>query len=147
MDEVQRGGDRVIVVNSQPDIGSDELPPRRLRSLGAVAAHATDPMSGDSRPRRGGTRRGNPLVSMVMTAAPIALAAYGITFLTGRTTMLATTAELALFWLGGITLAWRGLGPGGRDARGGIWLGRAIGLVIGAVAAVYLLLDTVTPLL
>jgi hypothetical protein len=86
-------------------------------------------------------------MSLLLTAVPVAAAAYGITFLEDRTTILAATGGLALLWLLGIIAAWRGLAPGGRDNRAGLWLGRAIGLVMGAVAAVYLLLDTVSPLL
>ncbi len=146
--EVRPNGDRVIVVNSQPTDSEGELPPRRLRSLGSVAAHATDPIPGDSRPRRGsGRRSGRPLLSMLATAVPLAAAAFGITYLDGRTLILAATAALIVLWLVGIAAAWRGLGPGSRDSRGGVWLGRAIGLVIGALVSVYVLLDTVTPLL
>lgn len=145
--EVERNGERVIVVNSQPSAIDKELPPRRLRSLGAVSAHATSPVSGgDSRPRRGTTRRWRPLVAMLVTALPLIAAAWGIRFLDARGAILATTAVLVLVWLVGIVAAWRGLGPGSRDS-GGVWLGRAIGLVLGALVAVYLLLDTVTPLL
>lgn len=146
-EEVRADGERVIVVNSQPRARDEsDLPPRQVRSLGSVAAHATDPISGDSQPRRGGSRRGNPLLSILLTAVPLAAAALGITFLEGRTTVLAATAALALVWVLGIAAAWRGLGPRGRDS-GGVWLGRAIGLVLGALAAVYLLLETVSPLL
>lgn len=144
-EEVRADGERVIVVNSQPSARESELPPRQMRSLGAVTAHATDPVSGDGQPRRGASRRGRPLVSMLVTSVPLAAAAFGITFLEDRSTVLTATAALVLVWLLGIVAAWRGLGPGGRDS--GIWLGRAIGLVLGALAAVYLLLDTVSPLL
>lgn len=144
--EVERDGERVIVVNSQPSRTEQELPPRRMRSLGSVAAHATSPVSGgEGRPRRG-SRRGSPLVSMLVTAVPLVAAAWGITFLEDRVPILVATGLLVLVWLLGIAAAWRGLGPGSRDS-GGTWLGRAIGLVLGAVAAVYLVLDTVTPLL
>lgn len=147
-EEVRPDGERVIVVNSQPSGGDEDLPPRRLRSLGSVAAHATDPVPGDGRPRRGSGRRGGrPLLSMLATAVPVAAAALGITYLDSRTSILGATAVLVALWLLGIVAAWRGLGPGSRDSRGGVWLGRAIGLVLGALAAVYLLLDTVTPLL
>lgn len=140
-------GDRVIVVNSQPQAGQQELPPRRLRSLGPVAAHATEAMPGDGRPRRSSGRRGNAFLSLLMTALPTIAAAYAITLLNGRTAILASTAVLAVLWLAGIGAAWRGMAPGGRDNRAGVWLGRAIGLVLGALVAVYLLLDTVSPLL
>lgn len=143
--EEVRDGERVIVVNSQPRSGEQELPPRRLRSLGAVSSHASEAPSSEGRPRRG--RRGNPLVSMLVTFVPLAAAAWAITLLDGRVAILVTTSLLALVWLVGIAAAWRGLGPGSRDSRGGIWLGRAIGLVLGALVALYLLLDTVTPLL
>lgn len=148
-EEVRADGERVIVVNSQPRVrDSGEMPPRQMRSLGSVSAHATDPVSGDSQPRRGGGgRRGTPLLSMLLTAVPLAAAAWGITFLDSRTAILTAAATLVVVWLLGIVAAWRGLGPGGRDSRGGVWLGRAIGLVLGALAAVYLLLDTVSPLL
>ena len=147
-EEVRADGERVIVVNSQPRArDGSELPPRQMRSLGAVTAHATDPVSGDTQPRRGSTRRGNPLLSMLLFAVPLAAAAWGITMLEGRTAVLGATAALVVLWLVGIVAAWRGLGPGSRDGRSGVWLGRAIGLVLGALAAVYLLLDTVTPLL
>ena len=146
-EERRDNGDRVIVVNSQPQAGQQEMPPRRLRSLGPVAAHATEAMPGDGRPRRSSGRRGNAFLSLVLTAVPVALAAWGITMLEGRTSVLAATAALAVLWLLGIVAAWRGLAPGGRDNRAGLWLGRAIGLVLGALAAVYLLLDTVSPLL
>lgn len=146
-EEVRADGERVIVVNSQPRARDDsEMPPRQVRSLGSVASHATDPVSGDSQPRRGGSRRGNPLLSMLLTAVPLAAAAFGITFLEDRTTVLAATGGLAVVWVLGIAAAWRGLGPRSRDS-GGVWLGRAIGLVLGALAALYLLLDTVSPLL
>lgn len=146
-EEVRADGERVIVVNSQPRArDGSEMPPRQMRSLGSVTSHATDPVSGDSQPRRGGGRRGKPLLSILLTALPLVAAAFGITFLEGRTVVLGATAALVLVWLLGIVAAWRGLGPGGRDSRGGIWLGRAIGLVLGALAAVYLLLDTVSPL-
>ncbi len=145
-EEVRRDGDRVIVVNSQPASGEGEMPPRRLRHLGAVAAHATDPVSGDAQPRRG-SRGGNPLLSILLYALPFAAAAYGITQLTGRTVLLGATAGLLVLWLLGIVAAWRGLGPGQRDGRTGVWLGRAIGLVLGALAAVYLLLEKVSGLL
>lgn len=145
-EEVERDGERVIVVNSQPSSTERELPPRGMRSLGSVAAHATSPVSGgEGRPRRGG-RRGNPMVSMLATAVPLVLAAWAITFLDDRVPILVATGALVLVWLLGIAAAWRGLGPGARDS-GGTWLGRAIGLVLGALVAVYLLLDTVTPLL
>ncbi len=146
-EERRDNGDRVIVVNSQPQGGQQELPPRRLRSLGPVAAHATEAMPGDGRPRRSSGRRGNAFLALLLTAVPVALAAWGITMLEGRTTILAATGGLAALWLIGIIAAWRGLAPGGRDNRAGLWLGRAIGLVLGALAAVYLLLDTVSPLL
>lgn len=146
-EEKRANGERVIVVNSQPEAGQQELPPRRLRALGPVMAHATEAVPGESRPRRGGGRRGSALLSLLFTALPVAAAAYGITFLEDRTTILGATGGLALLWLFGIIAAWRGLAPGGRDNRAGLWLGRAIGLVLGAVAAVYLLLDTVTALL
>ncbi len=147
-EEVRPNGERVIVVSSQPAGSEEDLPPRRLRSLGSVAAHATDPVPGESRPRRGsGRRSGRPLLSMLSTAVPLAAAAFGITYLDDRTPILAATAALTLLWLVGIAAAWRGLGPGSRDSRGGVWLGRAIGLVLGALVAVYVLLDTVTPLL
>jgi len=145
-EEVRANGDRVIVVNSQPPSGDAEVPRRKLRSLGAVSAHATDPITGDSRPRRGSTRRGSPLVALLVTAVPFAAVALGISYLDGRVAILASTAVLALVWLLGIAAAWRGLGPGRRDSSG-VWLGRAVGLVLGALVAVYLLLDTVTPLL
>lgn len=140
--EEVRGDDRVIVVNSQPGRTESELPPRRLKSLGSVSSHATDPVSGDGQPRRGG-RRGNPLLSLLLFAVPLALAGFGIAQLDARTPLLAATAALAAVWLVGIVAAWRALGPGGRDGRSAVWLGRAIGLVLGAVAAVYLLLDPV----
>lgn len=147
-EERRDGGDRVIVVNSQPRASERELPPRRLRSLGPVAAHATEAMPGDGRPRRSsGGRRGNALVSLLLTALPTIAAAYGITLLEGRTTILAATAALAVLWLLGIVAAWRGMAPGGRDNRAGIWLGRAIGLVLGALVAVYILLEPVSGLL
>lgn len=146
-EEVRPTGERVIVVNSQPSGSDEDLPPKRLRSLGSVAAHATDPVPGDGRPRRGSGRRGRPLLSMLAMAVPLAAAAFGITLLEDRTVILAATAALTVLWLVGIAAAWRGLGPGSRDSRGGVWLGRAIGLVLGALVAVYVLLDTVTPLL
>lgn len=147
-EEVRADGERVIVVNSKPRARSEsDLPPRQMRSLGNVTAHATDPVSGDSQPRRGNTRRGRPLLSMLLTAALLAGAAFGIGFLEGRTVILGAAAGLVVVWLFGIGAAWRALGPGGRDGRSGVWLGRAIGLVLGALAAVYLLLDKVTGLL
>ena len=146
-EERRADGNRVIVVNSQPAAGQQELPPRRLRSLGPVSSHATETMPGESRPRRSSGRRGNALVALLLTALPVAAAAWGITLLEGRTEVLAATGALAAVWLLGIVAAWRGLAPGGRDNRAGVWLGRAIGLVLGALAAVYLLLDTVSPLL
>lgn len=147
-EEVRDDGERVIVVNSQPRAREDsDLPPRQMRSLGSVTAHATDPVTGEGQPRRGGGRRGRPLLSLLVTAVPLAAAAYGITLLEERTAILAATAALLVVWLLGIASAWRALDPEGRDKRSGIWLGRAVGLVLGALAAVYLLLDTVTPLL
>lgn len=146
--ERRDGGDRVIVVNSQPRASEREMPPRRLRSLGPVAAHATEAMPGEGRPRRSGSgRRGNAFVALLVTALPTIAAAYAITLLEGRTAILVATGVLAALWLAGIVAAWRGMAPGGRDNRAGIWLGRAIGLVLGALVAVYLLLDTVSPLL
>ena len=146
-EERRANGDRVIVVNSQPRASEHERPPRRLRSLGSVAAHATEAVTGDGGPRRHSGRRGSSLLALLVTALPVAAAAWGITFLEGRTRILAATAALGVVWLLGIAAAWRGLAPGNRDNRAGVWLGRAIGLVLGAVAAVYLLLDTVAPLL
>ena len=145
-EERRVNGDRVIVVNSQPQAGQQGLPPRKLRSLGPVASHATETMPGEGRPRRSSGRGGNAFVALVLMAVPVAAAAWGITFLEERTEILAATGALAVLWLLGIVAAWRGLAPGGRDKRAGVWLGRAIGLVLGALAAIYLLLDTVTPL-
>lgn len=143
--EVMRGGQRVIVVNSQPNPGEDDLPPRQMRGLGAVATHATDPVTGDSRRRRSG---GGALMAIVVAAVPVLLGAFLIAqFLEDRTVVLAATAVLALLWLVGLASAWRGLGPNGRDGRGAVYFGRAVGLVVGAVGAVYLLIDVVPPLL
>ena len=144
--EVVRGGQRVIVVNSQPaPSASGDMPPRRMRRLGAVQQHATDPVTGET--RRRSPRRGGALSAIVIAAVPVLLAAFGITFLEDRTLVLAATGALALLWLVGLASAWRGLGPKGRDGRGAVLFGRAVGLVAGAVGAVYLLIDKVAPLL
>lgn len=148
--EVVRGGQRVIVVNSQPRPGEEELPPRQMRGLGSVQTHATGPVSGgEQRRRRAST--GSSLTAIVTTAVPVLLAAYVITLIADSslddTFVLAATALLALLWLGGLVSAWRGLGPGGRDGRSGVHFGRAVGLVVGAVGAVYLLIEVVPPLL
>ena len=143
--EVVRGGQRVIVVNSQPEPGASELPPRRMRRLGAVEQHATDPVTGEV--RRRSNRSGGALWAIVVAAVPVLLAAFGITFLEDRTLVLAATGVLALLWLLGLASAWRGLGPNAREGRGAVLFGRAVGLVAGAVGAVYLLIDTVAPLL
>ncbi len=146
-EERRANGDRVIVVNSQPQAGMQELPPRRLRSLGPVTSHATEAVPGDGRPRRSSGRRGNAFLALLLTALPVAAVAFGIRLLEDRTAILVATGALAVVWALGIIAAWRGLAPGNRDNRAGVWLGRAIGLVLGALAAVYLLLETVSPLL
>lgn len=143
--EVVRGGQRVIVVNSQPKPGAVDMPPRRMRRLGAVQQHATDPVTGET--RRRSPRTGSALSAIVLTAVPVLLAAFGITFLEDRTLVLAATGALALLWLLGLASAWRGLGPKGRDGRGAVMFGRAVGLVAGAVGAVSLLNDKVAGLL
>lgn len=142
--EVMRGGQRVIVVNSQPRPGDEELPPRQMRGLGSVSNHASGPVSSDQRRRR---RSGGALGAIVTAAVPVLLAAFAITFLEDRTLVLGATAVLAVLWLVGLGTAWRGLGPKGRDGRSGVFFGRAVGLVVGAVGAVYLLIDVVPPLL
>lgn len=143
--EVVRGGQRVIVVNSQPRPSENELPPRRMRRLGSVQTHATDPVTGEARRRP--NRGGSALTAIVTAAVPVLLLAFGITFLTDRTAVLAATGVLAVLWLVGMATAWRGLGPNGREGRGGVLFGRAVGLVLGAVGAVYLLIDQVAPLI
>lgn len=146
-EERRANGDRVIVVNSQPQAGQRELPPRRLRSLGPVSSHATEALPGDGRPRRSSGRRGNAFLALLVTAVPVTAAAFGITLLEGRSVILGAAGGLAALWLLGIVAAWRGLAPGNRDNRAGVWLGRAIGLVLGALAAVYLLIEPVSALL
>lgn len=144
--EVVRGGQRVIVVNSQPAPSDNgDLPPRRMRRLGAVQQHATDPVTGET--RRRSPRAGGALSAIVIAAVPVLLAAYAITFLEDRTVVLAATGVLALLWLVGLGTAWRGLGPKGRDGRGAVLFGRAVGLVAGAVGAVSLLIEDVSALL
>ncbi len=144
-EEVRRGGQRVIVVNSQPATSPSERLPRRLRSLGSVSAHATDPVSVDSRPRRRSS--GNALMGLISTLLPLSLIAGGITVLNSRTAILTWSGILAGLLLVGLVMAWRGLGPRGRDGRGGVWFGRAVGIVGGGLVAVKLLLDKVLPLL
>lgn len=143
--EVMRGGQRVIVVNSQPRPGDDDLPPRQVRGLGAVSNHASGPVSGSEQRRR--ASGGSALGSIVTAAVPVLLAAFAITFLDDRLMVLLATGVLVAFWLVGLATAWRGLGPKGRDGRGAVFFGRAVGLVVGAVGAVYLLIDVVPPLL
>lgn len=143
--EVVRGGQRVIAINSQPQPTDTDLPPRDMRRLGSVDVHATEPTT--SEPRRRRARSGSALVAILVTAVPVLLAAYGITFLEDRTVVLAATGVLALVWLLGLVSAWRGLGPRGGEGRGAVMFGRAVGLVAGAVGAVYLLIDVVSPLL
>ncbi|MFT6942774.1 MAG: hypothetical protein ACJA2F_000969 [Nitriliruptoraceae bacterium] len=144
-EEVRRGGQRVIVVNSQPVSSNTERPPGRLRSLGSVSAHATDPVSVDSRPRRRST--GNSIIGVLSTSLPMGFGALAVSAMTGRSDILLYSTILAAFLLIGLLLAWRGLGPRGRDGRGGVWFGRAIGLVLGGLAAVYLLLEKVSAIL
>lgn len=145
-EETRRGEHRVIVVSSQPEARDQELPPQRLRSLGAVAAHATEPVSAERSPRSTG-RRSGALLALLSTSVPLALAAWGIRFLDGRTVILVATAVLAIVLVAGLVAAWRALGPGGRSTRGGVWMGRAVGLVLGGFVAFYLLVNTVTALL
>ena len=148
--EIVRGGQRVIVVNSQPRPGEGDLPPRQVRGLGSVSLHATDPVTKDQRPRKSGA--GSALLAIVTAAVPVLLAAFAIRiaaerFDASRTVVLGATAVLAVCWLIGLASAWRGLGPKGRDGRGSVFFGRAVGLVAGAVGAVYLLIEVVPPLL
>jgi hypothetical protein len=117
----------------------------RLRSLGSVSAHATDPVSVDSRPRRRST--GNSIIGVLSTSLPMGFGALAVSAMTGRSDILLYSTILAAFLLIGLLLAWRGLGPRGRDGRGGVWFGRAIGLVLGGLAAVYLLLEKVSAIL
>ncbi len=144
-EEVRRGGQRVIVVNSQPATLNTERPPGRLRSLGSVSAHATDPVSVDSRPRRRSS--GSSILGLLSTAVPLGLGAWAVKAMTGRTGILTFASILAAFLLIGLVMAWRGLGPRGRDGRGGVWFGRAVGLVVGGLAAVYLLLEKVSAII